>query len=297
MKRTLRPAPVMLVFLLAACGGGEAPKEPESTLVIGGEDAGATATNLYQMPTPNELFGLVRELAGAGQKQLLNPASNADKYVSRKARAINFGVYATDLVYASSFKLNVEVARYYLTSRKLAESLGISQAFSDADFVRLESNLTRGDSLEVISNAAYMRAYEKLQEEEMGQVLVQVLAGGWLESMHLVIHQIQVLGSSDALMARVAEQKVTLEHLISMMDPLADDADVAAVRAELLALREIYDAVNVKRVPHEGRSTSGRMVLGDDITVELTGEKFQELSQAVKRLRDQWTAPENTSNA
>jgi hypothetical protein len=39
------------------------------------------------------------------------------------------------------------------------------------------------------------------------------------------------------------------------------------------------------------------MVLGDDITVELTDEKFVELAQAVKRLRDQWTAPENTTNA
>jgi hypothetical protein len=191
----------------------------------------------------------------------------------------------------------VEVARYYLTTKKLAEGIGVSSAFTDADFVRLESNLTRGDSLEVISNAAYMRAYEKLQEEQMGPVLVQVLAGGWIESMHLVIHQIQMLGKSDALMARVAEQKVTLEHLISMMEPLADDTEVAAVRAELLALREIYDAVNVKRVPHQGRSNSGRMVLGDDITVELTDEKFVELAQAVKRLRDQWTAPENTTNA
>jgi hypothetical protein len=287
----------MLAFLLAACGGGEVSQEPENMLVIGGQDAGAAATNLYQMPTPNELFGLVRELAGAGRKQLLSPASNADRYVSRKARAINFGVYATDLVYASSFKMNVEVARYYLTSRKLAGSLGISQSFSDADFVRLEANLTRGDSLEVISNAAYMRAYEKLQEEEMGPVLVQVLAGGWLESMHLLVHQIELLGGSDALMARVAEQKVTLEQLINMMEPLAADADVAAVRAELLGLREIYDAVNVKRALHAGRSASGRMVLGDDITVELTAEKFRDLAQAMKRLRDQWTAPENNPNA
>lgn len=297
MKRTLRVAPVVLAVSLAACGGGDAGTEPANTLVIGGDDAGTTATNIYQMPTPNELFGLVRDLAGDGHKQLLSPASNADKFVSRSRRAINFGVYATDLVYASSFKLNVEVARYYLTTKKLAEGIGVSSAFTDADFVRLESNLTRGDSLEVISNAAYMRAYEKLQEEQMGPVLVQVLAGGWIESMHLVIHQIQMLGKSDALMARVAEQKVTLEHLISMMEPLADDTEVAAVRAELLALREIYDAVNVKRVPHQGRSNSGRMVLGDDITVELTDEKFVELAQAVKRLRDQWTAPENTTNA
>ena len=55
---------------------------------------------------------------------MLNPASNVDRYVSLKSRAFNFGVYSTDLVYASYFKLNVEVARYYLTSKKLAEGLG-----------------------------------------------------------------------------------------------------------------------------------------------------------------------------
>ncbi len=62
--------------------------------------------------------------------------------------------------------------------------------FTDADFVRLEANLTRGDSLEVISNDAYQRAYEKMQQESMGPVLAMVLAGGWLESMHLVMRQI-----------------------------------------------------------------------------------------------------------
>ena len=39
-----------------------------------------------------------------------------------------------------------------------------------------------GDSLEVISNEAYFRAYQKLQDEEMGPTLALVLAGGWVEA-------------------------------------------------------------------------------------------------------------------
>ncbi len=74
MNRTLRNAPVLLALTFAACGGGDAGTEPANTLVIGGEDAGASATNLYQMPTPNELFGLVRNMAGDGHKRMLNPA-------------------------------------------------------------------------------------------------------------------------------------------------------------------------------------------------------------------------------
>ncbi len=289
-----RILPLLSALLLAACGGNQPPAASEQdALVIGGE---AQATNaIYQMPTPNELFGLVRQLAGDGHKRMLAPASQAGSFASLRGRAINFGVYATDLVYASSFKLNVEVARYYLASKKLADGLGLSQAFSDADFVRLESNLTRGDSLEIISTEAYQKAYERMQREDMGPVLCLVLAGGWMETMHLVIKQIEAFGTSDALMARVAEQKATLEHLISLMEAHRTDADVASVQAQLIGIREIYDQLKVSRTQHEGVSPSGRMVLGDDIAVEMTPERYAELAQAVERVRTEWIAPEKAS--
>ncbi|MBX2973857.1 MAG: hypothetical protein KF797_12200 [Flavobacteriales bacterium] len=294
---------VLLVALtagtLAACGGHEPEKKGAPSLVIGGDGSGESVASLYQMPTPNELFSLVRQMAGDGQKRLLNPASNVDRYASLKSRALNFGIYSTDLVFASYFKLNVEVVRYYLTTKKLAESLGVASAFSDADFVRLEANLTRGDSdsLEFISNEAYARAYVKLQDEKMGPTLSMVLAGGWVESMHLLMSQIEVHGKSEALMTRVGEQKVTLEHLIDMMKPHETDAEVAGVMKDLIAVRDIYDQVNVKRVAHQGPSTSGRMVLGDDVNVELTDEKYRALREAVAGLRARMIQPEDESNA
>ncbi|MBK8226786.1 MAG: hypothetical protein IPK70_06375 [Flavobacteriales bacterium] len=294
---TLRPFLLLPFLMLAACGGGEKPADGTSGgLVIGGEEA--VVTSMYQMPTPNELFGLVRQMAGDGHRRLMNPSTNVDRYVSLRARAVNFGVYATDLVYASSFKLNVDVARYYLTSKKLASSLGLDAAFTDADFVRLESNLARGDSLEIISNEAYQRAYERMQQEDMGPVLHLVLAGGWMESMHLVVRQIEAFGGGEALMARVAEQKVTLDHLLGMMEATRDQPDVAAVYTDLAAVRAIYDQLEVKRSAHQGASPSGRMVLGEDVTIELTQAKYQELAQAIDRLRAEWTKPEgDTTNS
>ncbi|HRH37786.1 MAG TPA: hypothetical protein PK760_05545 [Flavobacteriales bacterium] len=287
--------PLIALGLLAACGNEAPPAQPEAQLVIGG-DENVTAA-LYQMPTPNELFGLVKQMAGEGHRRVLNPASNADKYVTLKGRAVNFGIYATDLVYASSFKLNIEVAKYYLATKKLADGLGLNSAFTDADFVRLESHLTKGDSLDLISNEAYQRAYNKMQSEDMGPVLSMVLAGGWVESMHLVISQITAFGKDEQLVRRVAEQKVTLEHLINIMDAYKNDEQVAGVYTELLALRDIFDELNVTRVAHQGASSSGRMVLGDDVTVEMTDAKYEELTKAVEALRTKWTQPEDKTNA
>lgn len=288
----------LMAALVTSCGSGDKPaQDKEPTLVIGGEGTETSVSSMYQMPTPNELFSLVRDLAGAGQKRLLNPASNVDRYVSLKSRAFNFGVYSTDLVFASYFKMNVEVARYYLTCKKLADGLGVASAFSDADFVRLEANLTRGDSLELISNDAYAKSYAKLQDEQMGPVLSLVLAGGWVESMHLLVRQIEGAKNDPALMARVGEQKVTLEHLLQMMEPMEAEPEVSAMMKELMAIRDIYDQVDVKRVAHEGASTSGRMILGDDVQMDLTKDKYQALVNAVDDLRARMIAPEDKTNA
>ena len=295
MKK-LRTMIALPVLLLAACGGGGEPGgagDQGDRLVIGGDDATDRTATLYQMPTPNELFTLVRVMAGEGQKRLLNPASNADRYITLQRRAVNFGIYATDLVYASYFDLNVEVVRYYLTVKKLGEQLGLQAAFSERDFVRLESNLAHGDSLEVISNEAYFRAYQKLQDEEMGPTLALVLAGGWVESMHLVMRQIDRFEAEDPLVRRVAEQKTSLDHLVEMLEQYADDPQVGPMRQELIAIRAIYDRMEVRRVPHEGATGSGRMVLGDDLFVDLTAAAYIELEQAVEDLRERLVTPED----
>ena len=66
--------PLTALVLFTACGGGAEEKtaQPAADLVIGGEQS--AVASLYQMPTPNELFGLVRQMAGEGHKRMLNPA-------------------------------------------------------------------------------------------------------------------------------------------------------------------------------------------------------------------------------
>ncbi|MBK9196671.1 MAG: hypothetical protein IPO17_17145 [Flavobacteriales bacterium] len=84
-----------------------------------------------------------------------------------------------------------------------------------------------------------------------------------------------------------------MEHLISMMESFKDDPNVSGIYTELLVLRDIYDQLNVTRSAHQGASASGRMVLGDDVSVEMTDAKYAELMQAVDRLRTEWTKPED----
>jgi hypothetical protein len=299
MNRKSPPFAVVIGALaLVACGGGttEPAARPEERLTIGADESAALSASLYQMPTPNELFSLVRNLMGEGDKKLMSSTADADRYVTHSKRALNFGVYATDLVYASQFN-RVEVARYYLTVKKLGDQLGLSSVFDASIQKRLDKNMAHGDSLEVISNEAYYKAYEKLQDEDMGPALSLVLAGGWVESMHLVIQKAQVTGHSEELMQRVADQKATLEHLVQLMQEEKQDPTVAAVLAKMEGVRTIYDGMEVKREAAADKSPSGRMVLGDKVTVSTSPEMYKQLEQAVEAIRASIVAPEDAPTA
>ncbi|MBS1937435.1 MAG: hypothetical protein JSS84_06455 [Bacteroidetes bacterium] len=281
-----------LTALLAACATPGAKEEAkQENLVIGGYDASADAENLYQMPTPNELFQIVRSMSGDGQKQMMSPARYVDRYATTAKKALNFGVYATDLVYASTYKITSEVVRYYLSCKKLGDELGLSGSFTDQDFARLERNLVRGDSLDVISNGAYERAYRKMQDDRMGPTLSLVLAGGWIESMHLVTRQVLHVDAQDPLVQRVAEQKAGLDQLVDMMAQYKEDTAVARIREGLLKLRDTYDTFPVLRTEHQGTSPSGRPVLGEDVTVVITPEGFRKLAADLETLRDSIIQP------
>ncbi len=295
-NRNMQRIPTAIAFaaLLAACSTPQTKEEDHSdTLVIGGDDASDHADNYYQMPTPNELFQIVRSMSSDGQKQMMSPAKNVQRYATSAKKALNFGVYATDLVYASNYKITSEVVRYYITCKKLGDELGLAGSFSDKDFVRLERNLTHGDSLDVISNEAYERAYRRMQDEQMGPTLALVLAGGWIESMHLVTRQVLHVDAEDPLVMRVAEQKVSLDLLVDLTEQFQDDPQVAEIRAELQKLRNIYDTFPVIRTAHAGASPSGRQILGEDVLVVITAEGFKELAAAVEEVRDAIITPED----
>ncbi len=281
-----------------SCGGTDPQPSTDKAapLVIGGEDASEKASSLYQMPTPNELFRIIRDLDGAGQKSALSAPLKADRFATLRARSLNFGVYATDMVYASNFKITSEVVRYYLACKELGDQLGLTSTFSSEMQRRLEKNVTHGDSLDVLTNDAYYSAYEKLQQENMGPTLTLVLAGGWVESMHLVMSKVERYDADNAIVDRIAEQKVSLEQLLDMMEGQKEDENIGPVRIKLMAIRDIYDQLNVVRKAHVGASPSGRMILGDDVSVSFTAEKYNELKTAVGRLREEITRAEDASS-
>lgn len=111
--------------------------------------------------------------------------------------------------------------------------------------------------------------------------------------MHLVSRQVLHFDAEDPLVMRVAEQKTSLDHLIDMMEQYKADPAVSEIRDKLLKLRDIYDTFPVIRSEHQGASPSGRMILGEDVTVIVTPEGFKDLVDALETMREDIIRPED----
>ena len=169
---------VGLVIGFSSCGEEVSPEEEKVVTEENVEDTTLLdmpeldADMAYSVPTPNELFAVIKETGVLYDGTILNSPDNIEKYSSKKIQALNFGVYFADLAFASSFEENASILSYFATIKVLSDELGISNALDAAIYEKVEMSLESNDSdsLLFLSNDTYFQAYSYLEENERGSL-------------------------------------------------------------------------------------------------------------------------------
>ncbi|MCZ8216350.1 MAG: hypothetical protein O9262_08945, partial [Cyclobacteriaceae bacterium] len=133
--RIVKLSIVVLAAFLAACGG----KKPDETAFLESLDSAKTegpsiseeviGDILQQIPAPLEISVLLKE---SGQKYniaYLNTPDNLSKYNSSFKKALNLGIYGTDLGYTNIYEQNQDGVKYMSSIKDLADGLNIGQFF------------------------------------------------------------------------------------------------------------------------------------------------------------------------
>lgn len=268
--------------------GDEGAQKVEEEEVVKKDTADTGPKPFFQIPTPNELFTVIKEIGGKARTDLMNPVANADKYSDSYQKGVNFGVYSADLAYASAYEMGTTSLDYFKVINAMGDELGISGAFDKTIFERVEKNLDNGDSLLSISNDTYFEAYSYLEENEKGGVLGLIVTGGWIESMYIVTNLVDKYSDTNPIIERIAGQKYTLENLLGYLYEYPDDENVGMAVAELQKLEAIYGMMEVTgelnstTVEKEGDLN----VISGGKSIKITKETFLELKAVVKEIRD-----------
>ena len=203
------------------------------------------------MPSPVELSALIKDVGAAYDKSILNSSDKAEGYSSKFARALNLGVYSTDLGYAAIYKQNTDAFMYLNSVRKIAESLSIGKYINYANITKL--------ALENDLNALLdetTRTFEKInghfQKNDNDKLSVVMLVGGWIESLYLTC-EVAKKKKSKTLDTRIAEQQLVLKQLMPILKKYTG-ADMVKLTADLAQLEKLYG--NLKIDYKEGKTST-----------------------------------------
>ena len=285
---------IAVVIGFSSCGEEVSPEKEKIALETNSEDTvlldmpELNPDMAYSVPTPNELFAVIKETGVLYDGTILNSTENIEKYSSKKIQALNFGVYFTDLAFASSFSENASILSYFGTIKILSDDLGISNALDAAIYEKVEANLENddADSLLFLSNETYFKAYSYLEENERGSTLALIVLGGWIESLYIMTN----LGEYEEggnLVARIGEQKLTVENLMGFMMKYQDDSNVAEVMEELADIEELFWSFEEEEGDDVTTEQEGDVyVLSGGSTIMVSSEQYEELKGLVAALRN-----------
>lgn len=212
---------VISTSLLISCNSGE--KTNDEDLIDEEILDSNTSLNtnfdgkIFSIPSPVQTSMLIKDLKLPYTESLLNPADNVDLYNSEYKRALNLGVYGTDLGYITIYNQNATSLKYLKAVEKLTQGLKLENAF-DKDFMtRFEKNNTIQDSMVKIVSDAFRKADNFLKTNDRKNTSVLILTGGWIESLYIAC-ELNRATSNQKIVDRIGEQQETLNTIIEILD-------------------------------------------------------------------------------
>ena len=196
----------------------------------------------YSVPTPNELFDIIRSQGVALNIDLINDLSNKDTYIDTKSKAINFGIYSADIGYMSCFEHTLEFVKYSKAIEEIGADLGISDVFDGKLMSRIENNEGNSDSLFVISNDTYYDSYQYLEENNKGIELSLIISGGFIESLYIITNLAGEYSDENGIIEKIGGQKIVLENIIDFCSTYMDNESVSEIMTDLDELGQVYEA-------------------------------------------------------
>ena len=243
----------------------------------------------YSVPSPVQAASLLKKAGAQYSKEILNPASNVSKYTTGIAKAVNLGVYGTDLAYTNMFNQTQEAITYLNAVHKLANELGMGGATQNAEVsVRFQNNLGNQDSLIAIISDIFRESDDYLKENQQYNSATLVLVGGWVEGLYIATKQAKK-NPSPEITTRIAEQKFSLGNLLALLsDYQAEDADLIK---DLTDIKKSYDALSTERTEKASTTDSATKVTSiNTVTkVVMTTGQLTEISGKIDALRTKLT--------
>ena len=199
----------------------------------------------YNMYLSVEMSSLFQSSGAVFRQELLNTPDRMTNYITSSKKALNLGVYAVDLSYAKVSEQLETAGKYFNAMQRMAEEMGIPSGYFKNTADRFDRNIDNKDSLIKIANEVYMASDNYLRENERYAASAQIILGGWVEAIYIATN-VASTTKDIGVIERLAEQRVSLNNVIAMLNDYADDVDIKQNLYKLKQLQPLFDSFVVE---------------------------------------------------
>ena len=238
---------IFLVFLLVSCRNDTNNKTDTGTIIIEEEITPANELReiFYNMYLPDEMTRLFERVGANYDPDIINSPDNFSRYNEDNRIAVAIGIYGVDLGYSRLFEQNLTTARYLTTIELLTTKLGLPDSYFEKIYKRFENNISNQDSVASITTELYQKTDSFLKAAGKDSQAALIVMGGWVEALYIASKILEFNSQNMEIMDRIAEQKYSLNSLISLLGNYQDDIFVAEYYLLLKRLKRTFDKFDI----------------------------------------------------
>jgi hypothetical protein len=239
-----------LLLLFWSCSNTEKPEEtvledsPEIETI---DETKFNAEHVFKsLPERTLVLRMIDDSKIEYNPDFLNDPNSVNKYSLEFFKAINLGIYGTDLNIASSFDQTQESMVFLKCVNILAGNLGVNTIFDQRLFDRIQEQNNNKDSILNIIVGAFKQVDETLKYNNRPATSAYILAGSWIEGLY-VSCQMALANDNTKIIKAIIHQKESLNHLIVLLESTPQNEDSTVLVDELKQLYTEFTAADSRK--------------------------------------------------
>lgn len=291
---------IALPMMLLLIGCGEGPAEESTGAAASAQQADMDVEGMmparrqkafkkifHAVPSPIETAMLLERSGIQFDAGALHSLDKAVGYSTTELQSVNLGIYAGDLSYSVIFNQNQQSVDYLNTCRRLCDGLGVGDII-DADLIsRADNNRDIRDSLVDIVTDTFYSLNARFRENDMEEVGGLMAAGGWIEGVYLGTRSLNT--STDDLKLRIAEQKMTLDNLLGLLNSYEATPALTAMKEALGPVEAAFAGVTItENAAAATAAEDGTVIISGGPEVSYDEATLAAISESIAAIRNQY---------
>jgi hypothetical protein len=234
-----------MALVLGACNGSKQENIEDNDVDDSGiklDSQKISAQNVFNaLPGRSEIINLTTKAQAEYNAAVLNDPNNVKNYTIESSKALNLGVYGSDLNVTGVFEQTQESMLFLSCVNTLAKSLGVSNAFDEKMVNRMEANKENRDSTMDIISQSFRNADTYLKANGRPGTSALIVAGAWIEGIYTACNTAKET-KNEAVVKEIFSQTESLKYLIELLIASKLTEDSNYIISDLKAIQVICDS-------------------------------------------------------